>query len=112
MDTVIAFTPSQILMLCSAVVLISSAVQVILNGFTKLSAPNKTQNQRLDDIEERLDKHEEYFKKDLLKFDYIDSSNRVTQRAILALLEHSIDGNEVNSLKKAKNELQDFLIDK
>lgn len=112
MNTVIAFTPSQILALCSAVVLISSAVQVILNWISKLSAPNKTQNERLDQIEATLTKHEEYFKRDLGKFDHMDNSNRVTQRAILALLEHSIDGNEVESLKKAKSELQDYLIDK
>ena len=112
MDTVIAFTPSQILMLCSAVVLISSAVQVILNGVAKLSAPNKTQNERLDNIERTLAQHDEYFRRDLTRFEAIDNGHRVTQRAILALLQHSLDGNDVEALKKAKNELQDFLIDK
>lgn len=112
MNTVIAFTPSQVLALCSAVILISSSVQVIVNFISKVMAPTKTQNERLEQIEATLSKHEEYFRRDLGKFDHMDNSTRVTQRAILALLEHSIDGNEVDALKKAKSELQDFLIDK
>jgi hypothetical protein len=42
----------------------------------------------------------------------IKESNKVTQRAILALLKHSIDGNNTDSLHKAEEELTDYLTNK
>ena len=110
MDTMIAFTPSQFLALCSAIIVISGAVNVLLNAITKLTAPNKTQNQRLDAIELKLVKHDELFQRDLIRLQNVDEANIVTQRAILALLSHSIDGNNTEELKNAKKELQEYLI--
>lgn len=106
----IAFTPGQVLALCSAIVVISGAVHVVINLFYKVSAPNKVQNTRLDNIELRLEKHDEFFRRDLKRFEGLEEGNRVTQRAILALLSHSIDGNEIGELKEAKKELQEYLI--
>lgn len=110
MDTMIAFTPSQVLALCSAIVVLSGAVHVVINLVAKVSAPNKLQNARLNDIEARLEKHDDLFKRDLQRFERVDEANRVTQRAILALLSHGIDGNDIEELKKAKIELQEYLI--
>jgi len=110
MDTTIAFTPSQVLALCSAVVVLSGAVHVVINLFAKVSAPTKLQNVRLDAIEDRLEKHDDLFKKDLQRLENVDEANRVTQRAILALLSHGIDGNDIEELRKAKSELQEYLI--
>lgn len=106
----ITFTPTQILAICSAIVTISGAVAVIVNLVMKAMAPNKLQNARLDAIELRLKEHDDFFKKDLRRFENIEDGNRVTQRAILALLSHSIDGNDIDNLKKAKDELQEYLI--
>ena len=110
MNTMIAFTPGQVLAMCSAIVVISGAVHVIINLVYKVSAPNKLQNTRLDNIELRLEKHDEFFRRDLQRFEGLEEGNRVTQRAILALLSHSIDGNEVGELRDAKKELQEYLI--
>lgn len=110
MNASIVFTPSQVLAFCSAIAVISGAVHVLMDFIYKLSAPNKLQNKRLDNIELRLDKHDEIFKNDLHRFEEIDAGSRVTQRAILALLSHSIDGNEVAELREAKKELQEYLI--
>ena len=110
MNTMIAFTPSQVLAFCSAIVVISGAVHVIINAFARLSAPNKLQNARLDVVEKTLERHEELLKKDLLRLDSMGEASRVTQRAILALLSHGIDGNNTEELKNAKKELQEYLI--
>ena len=112
MDHVIAITPSQILAICSAIVIISGAVTVVINLVTKASAPNKAQNARLDAIEMRLDRHDELFKNDLSRFEGLEEGNRVTQRAILALLSHGIDGNDIDALRKAKDSLQQYLIER
>lgn len=110
MDTMIAFTPAQVVAFCSAIVVISGAVHVLINLTSKMTAPNKLQNARLDAIEGKIDKHEELLKRDLLRFENVDEANRVTQRAILALLSHGIDGNNTDELKQAKKELQEYLI--
>lgn len=110
MDTMIAFTPSQVLALCSAIVVISGAVHVFINIFARVSAPAKLQNTRLDSIEEHLESHDTLLNNDLKHLENIDEANRVIQKAILALLSHGIDGNDIDELKKAKKELEDYLI--
>lgn len=110
MDTMIAFTPSQVLALCSAIVVISGAVHVFINIFAKMSAPTKLQNTRLDAIEEHLESHDTILDNDLKHLENIDRSNQVIQKAILALLSHGIDGNDVKELKDAKKELEAYLI--
>ena len=112
MEHALVITPSQILAFCSAIVVISGAVAVIVNLISKASAPNKTQNARLDAIELRLDRHDELFKNDLNRFEGLEEGNRVTQRAILALLSYSIDGNDKDMVRKAKDDLQQYLIER
>jgi phenylalanyl-tRNA synthetase alpha chain len=42
----------------------------------------------------------------------MDEGSRVTQRAILALLDHGIDGNNIEQMQHAKEALQDHLINR
>jgi site-specific DNA-cytosine methylase len=56
--------------------------------------------------------YDEYFARDLHRFEELESGNKLVQEAILALLSHAIDGNEVDGLKDAKKSLQKYLIDK
>lgn len=110
MDTVIAFTPSQVLALCSAIVVLSGAVHVVINVFSRVAAPNKLQNSRIDAAERRLKDHDTLLKNDLQRLEDLDKANQVTQKAILALLSHGIDGNDIEDMKKAKKDLEDYLI--
>ena len=110
MEASVVFTPSQLIALCSAVITLSGAATIVANLIMKVTAPNKVQNARLDSIEVRLKEHDEYFKKDLRRFEALEDGNRITQRALLALLAHGIDGNEIDSLKRAKDELQEYLL--
>ena len=42
----------------------------------------------------------------------IDRGERGTQRALLALLDHGIDGNNIRQMQDAKEELQNHLINR
>jgi len=108
----VTFTTGQILALCSAIAVVSGAVNIIINTISKLAAPTKLQNARLDNIELKLEKHDELFNRDLRRFEDIEIGSRVTQRAILALLSHGIDGNDVEGLREAKKELEKYLIER
>ena len=123
MDTVITFTPAQliavILSVCAAIVTISAAIGVIAKALDKARAPEKEQNERLDAHEKRLNalddiivKFREYFDNDDRRFKEIEKSNKITQSALLALLKHSINGNDTESLKEARKNLEEYLIEK
>lgn len=98
------------LAVCTAISCIAGAVVWIVKGVRAAKAPNQKQDARLSALEARVAKHDEYFEKDKQRLESIEDGNRVTQRAILALLAHGIDGNEVEAMKSAKKELQDYLI--
>lgn len=116
MDTQIVFTPVQLfeafLALCGAIVAVSAALGVIVGAIQKAKSPNRIQNERLDMIEKRLNKFDELFDNDDKRLQQIEAGNRVTQRAILALLRHSIDGNDTEALREAEYDLNKYLIEK
>lgn len=123
MDNTISFTPSElisvILGICAAIVTISAAIGVIIKAIDKARAPETEQNKRLDIIDRRLDEIDktiaqfrEYFTNDDNRFKAIEKSNKVTQTALLALLKHSLNGNDKESLKEAEKSLEEYLIDK
>lgn len=123
MDSVISFTPAQIiafvLALCGAIVTISAAIGVIIRAIDKARAPEKEQNERLDAHEKRLNAHDEiivkfkeYFDNDDRRFKEIEKSNKITQSALLALLKFNLNGNDTESLKKAEESLEEYLIEK
>ena len=123
MDNVISFTPAQLIALvlavCGAIVTISAAIGVITKALEKARAPEKEQNERLDAHEKRLNaldeiivKFREYFDNDDRRFKEIEKSNKVTQSALLALLKHSLNGNDTESLKEARKNLEEYLIEK
>lgn len=65
----------------------------------------KEHGNRLDSIEERLGKGDDRFKE-------IEAGNKVTQKALIALMGHAINGNDVDQLRKAKKDLEDYLVNK
>lgn len=123
METVISFTPAQlialILSVSAAIVTLSAAAGVIIKVIDKAKAPETEQNKRLDDHDKRLGaleeiavKFREYFNNDDKRFKEIEKSNKVTQAALLALLKFSLNGNDKESLKNAEKSLEEYLIEK
>lgn len=95
---------------CVAIVTIVNAWKAVKD--VKAASPNAKQNNLLALHEERLDLIEERLKLGDDRFTAIDSGNKVTQKALLALMEHAINGNDVDALKKAKKDLEAYLVEK
>ena len=123
MNEAISFTPTElvaiILGICTTIVTISAAIGVIIKVIDKARTPELKQNNRLDLIEKRLEDIDktiatfrEYFTNDDNRFKAIEKSNKVTQTALLALLKHSLNGNDKESLREAEKSLEEYLIDK
>jgi len=62
--------------------------------------------------QQKFAEYDEHFAKDLMRIDSIEQGTRVTQKAILALLKHAVDGNETDALKEASKELTKYLIER
>lgn len=105
MNEPIIFTISDILWLAGAIVAISAAVKVIAEVINGVRKPNVTQDIRIAKLEERT---EIIF----TRLDEAEKGNAITQRALLALLAHGIDGNDIDAMKRAKEELTDYLINR
>ena len=101
-----------VLGVASAIVLLANAAGVIIKAVKAARAPNDQQNKRLDALEEWRDKVDRKLESDNTHLTNIDTDNRITQRALLALLDHGIDGNNIKQMQHAKEELQDHLINR
>lgn len=101
-----------VLAAASAVVLLSNAVEKIAKAWQAAKAPNARQDDRLKALEDWKEEVDGKLTHDHERFESLDSGNRVTQRALLALLDHGIDGNNIEQMQHAKEELQNHLINR
>lgn len=94
-------------------VVIAAGVLTIYNLIDKIVTASKKAKEPTEELEKRVAELE---RKILENYDKritdIEKGNKVTQKAILALLEHSIDGNNTDGLKRAKDELSQYLVDR
>ena len=60
----------------------------------------------------KVERFEQLFDNDNKRLVELEKGNRIMQQSMLALLSHALNGNDVDSLKKAKDNLQNYLIDK
>ena len=65
-----------------------------------------------NDLRDTVKKHEDYLKKDRDEIEEIKEGNRVICKSIMAMINHELSGNDVNNMRKMRDELQDYLIDK
>ena len=108
----ITIVSTQVMAITGMITGIAAVVVLIANLIKKAKSPNEIQNQRITELEHRVDLHDEYFAKDLKRFESLEAGMRVLQHAILALLAHGIDDNNIESLKSAKKELEEYLINR
>jgi plasmid rolling circle replication initiator protein Rep len=101
-----------ILAAASAIVLLSNAIEKIIKAVHAAKAPNVKQDERLAELEEWRKKVDQSLAKDLDRFEALDEGERVTQRTLLALLDHAIDGNNIEQMQRAKEALQNHLINR
>lgn len=101
-----------ILAAASALVLLSNAAEKIVKAIKVARAPNDQQNERLDALEAWRKEVDSKLTHDHERFEDLSHGERVTQRALLALLDHGIDGNNIEQMQHAKEELQNHLINR
>lgn len=101
-----------VLAAASAIVLLSNAVEKIIKAVKAARAPGEEMSRRMDAVETHLHEVDEYLAADKRRLDVIDEGNRATHRALLALLDHGIDGNNLDQMQNAKELLRQHLINR
>lgn len=96
---------------------------VIINVANKAKAPNKKQDERIDKLEadvkqinKRLDDGSKHMNQDDEQIRQIEANMSATNKIIIeslqALTSHAIDGNNIQELRDAKRNLDEYLINK
>jgi hypothetical protein len=111
-DATVTFTLADVLWICGAICTIAAAITVIVKMVARATEPENVQNSRLDVLEAQVKEFAEYLDRDNRRLNTLDEGNRVTQRALLALMSHAINGNDTDKLTRAKDDLEEYLIKK
>ena len=116
MNTEIVFTPAQLWSIlvgfATGLGAIAAAVAIFGKAWAKFRQPDKRKDSRIKALELQMETFNKYLQKDKTRLDELDNGNRVTQQALLALLGHAINGNNTDQLRAAKENLQNYLINK
>ena len=95
-----------------AVTTLANAVEKIVKAWKAWKAPNDHQNERLNALEEWKREVDRKLNRDNDRLGDMEIGNRATMHALLALLDHGIDGNNIKQMQDAKEELQNHLINR
>lgn len=101
-----------VLAVASAIVLLSNAAEKIVKAVQAAKAPNARQDERLTALEEWRKEVDSKLESDVHRLDNIEAGNRASLQALLALLDHGIDGNNITQMQDAKETLQQHLINR
>ncbi|MBQ9607108.1 MAG: hypothetical protein IJV16_08025 [Lachnospiraceae bacterium] len=127
MDKPIMLTPHDIwnifLAVCGGIVAVSAAFAVVLKMINHFKAPDKKQNERISKLEDdvkrindRLEDGNRHFETHDLQMKELEASmkkqNRLVIESLKILIEHDIDGNNIDGLKQMNHKIDKFLLEK
>ena len=108
MENEIIITLDGLLWFCSAIAVIGSAVAIIIKCFAPFRALKKEVAALKKELED-LKNHQDDDHKELKK---VEIGIEKICKCTLAITEHELTGNGDEKLKKAKDEMEDYLIQK
>lgn len=65
-----------------------------------------------DDLKKTVEKHDVLLDNDNKRLKEIEDSNRMILQCLLVIINHDITGNGIEKMKTARDELQEYLINK
>ena len=94
-------TSAQILAFCAFVTAIWGVWKIV----KELKKPN-------DDLKNKVAQHDLLLDNDNKRLKDIEESNRMILQCLLVIINHDITGNGIEKMKSARDELQEYLINK
>lgn len=108
MENTITITVEGLLWFCGAIVALGGATAVISRWLT----PFRKLKQDLENLKREMEEWKGYQKIDHKELQKLEIGNEKICKCLLAITDHELTGNSVDRLKQAKNEMQDYLIQK
>lgn len=127
MDKPIMLTPHDVwnifLAICGGIVAISAAFAVIIKIIDHFKAPDKKQDERIrllevrvDEVDSRLEDGNKHFEQHDMQMKSLEESmkksNRLVIESLKILIEHDIDGNNIDGLKQMNHKIDNYLLEK
>lgn len=91
------------LAMCGSVATIAGAGAIIYKIYKSAKRPDTERD-------EALAKHQRLLDNDNKRLKELEESNKIIMQSMLAIMSHEIDGNHVEDLKQARDDLQKYLI--
>lgn len=98
--------------IAAAIVAIGGAVGVIEHVSERVSMKTNRVAQQVNDHEKELERHAQYLDNDNQRLKDMEMSNKLIMRGLMQLITHSIDGNHVDLLEKARDDINKYLIER
>lgn len=100
------------LVICGAIITILTVWNMVESRVKSIKEPTQTLSSRVAVIESKIEEYEQRFKRDKEKIEEIEKGNRITQRTLLALLNHDLIGDNIDEMNDVKRELENYLINR
>ena len=98
---VFTITASQIMWFCSFVAAIWGLWKIV-----------KEIRKPTDDLKAKIERHDQMLDKDNKRLMEMEESNRMIMKSLSVIINHDITGNNIDKMKKKRDELQEYLIDR
>lgn len=89
-----------LLAICAGVIAIWGAVKV----YKEVRKPS-------EDLKDEVHQHGEQLKQEDKRLRFLEESNRLQNKCLLQIMNHQLDGNHVQQLAEARDDMQNFLIE-
>ena len=127
MNSPIMLTPVDLfhmaLAVCGAIITVSAAMAVVSQAITKAKAPEKKQDARIDALEADVKEIKEHLKtnaltcaahhEQLVAFEVsMKKRDELMIECFEVLIEHAVDGNNIDGLKDQQHKIAKYLLDR
>ena len=92
-------------LICTGIITLGGAGAIIASVYRWSKNPDKERD-------EKIKKHGEALDRDNKRLRELEEGNKIIMQSLLAIMSHELDGNHTEQLKKARDELQSYLITK
>lgn len=103
---------SDVALIVGLILSLMGIISYILIFKDRAVKPHKENEERITALEEEVDDIKDILNHDKGRIESLEEGNRILIKSMSALLSHGIDGNNTEEMKKARKDLQDYLVSK
>ena len=96
--------------ICTVIITLGGAGAIIIAIIKWMHKPDESRDERLKKHDEMLDNDNKRLKELEEWRKESDESSKIVMQSLLAIMSHAIDGNHIEELKIARDDLQKYLI--